>query len=226
MAKLGNNEIIPGFDDGRDPEISILLERTDVESRCLKVHLSGRIDTYNTSYFQKAVDSLVASGFVYLVFCCAGLGYVSSSGIGAFTKLHQAVKGLGGELFMVDLKPQVYDIFNILGYTNYFSFRETADDAIENLRHYALRRASTATLFPLSFSCPACGTKLKTRSRASSCARPARRGSWWARTARRGAGPTRISSRSDAAVRRVGAEPREFRQGAAQVAGVPRLPAR
>jgi anti-sigma B factor antagonist len=164
MAQHGNNAIIPGFDDGKDAWISIILERTEEEEHCLKVHLSGRIDTYNSSYFYTSAEKLISAGFHYLVFCCASLGYVSSSGIGAFTRIHKAVKDKGGDMFMVDLQAQVYDVFNILGYTNYFSFRETADDAIENLRVSSGRRASATDLFPLSFSCPKCKAKLKAKN--------------------------------------------------------------
>jgi anti-anti-sigma factor len=161
MAQLGNNEIVPGFDDGRDAEISILLERTEAEARCLQVHLAGRIDTYNSSYFQKSADLLLSTGFYFLVFCCGGLSYVSSAGIGVFAEIHKAVKSLDGEMFMVDLQPQVYEVFSILGYTNFFSFRETADDAIENIRHSAGQRVSTAARFPISFPCPSCKARLK-----------------------------------------------------------------
>jgi anti-anti-sigma factor len=163
MAQLGNNEIVPGFDDGRDGGISIILERTEVEARCLKVHLAGRIDNYNSSYFKNSADKLITSGFPYLVFCCAGLSYVSSAGIGAFSKIREAVKAQGGEMFMVDLQPQVYEVFKILGYTNFFSFSDTADDAIEHLRKYAERPPSASGRFPVTFLCPSCSTKLKTK---------------------------------------------------------------
>jgi anti-sigma B factor antagonist len=161
MAQLGNNAIVPGFDDGKDAWISIILERIDNEERCLKVHLAGRVDTYNSSYFYAAAEKLIAAGFRYLVFCCASLGYVSSSGIGAFMRIHKSVGDRGGEMFMVDLQPPVYDVFNILGYTEYFSFRDTAEDAILNLRASSERRASASVLFPLSFPCPSCKAKLK-----------------------------------------------------------------
>jgi anti-sigma B factor antagonist len=161
MAQTGNNKIVPGFDDGRDSGITILLERTEAEARCLKVHLSGRIDTYNSSYFKKSADMLISAGFPYLVFCCASLSYVSSSGIGAFANIREALKAKDGEMFMVDLQPQVFEVFKILGYTEFFSFSETADDAIENLRRSAGRRAPASARFPVSFPCPGCGTKLK-----------------------------------------------------------------
>jgi anti-sigma B factor antagonist len=161
MTQSGNDAIVPGFDDGKDAWISILLEKVDKEKHCLKVHLAGRIDTYNSSYFYAAAEKLTAAGYIYLVFCCAGLSYVSSSGIGAFMRIHKSVGDRGGEMFMVDLQPPVFDVFNILGYTEYFSFRETADDAILNLRASSQRRASAAVLFPLSFPCPSCKAKLK-----------------------------------------------------------------
>jgi anti-sigma B factor antagonist len=160
MAQLGNNEIVPGFDDGRDAGVSIILERTDADPGCLKIHLAGRIDTYNSSDFHKSADKLIAAGFRFLVFCCANLVYVSSAGIGALMRVHEAAKAQGGEMFMVDLQPQVYDVFNILGYTTYFSFRETAEDAIENLRLSSARRGAASMTFPLPFPCPKCKTKL------------------------------------------------------------------
>ena len=49
MANFGNNAIVPGFDDGGDSGISIMLERAGADGRCLKVHLTGRIDTYNAA---------------------------------------------------------------------------------------------------------------------------------------------------------------------------------
>ena len=162
MANFGNNAIVPGFDDGGDSGLSIILERAGADGRCLKVHLTGRIDTYNASYFQRSADLLISSGFHYLVFCCASLNYISSAGIGALTKIRESLKALDGAMFMVDLQPQVYDVFNILGYTSYFSFRETADDAIENLKALAERRAAASGLFPLAFPCPRCSSKLKT----------------------------------------------------------------
>jgi anti-anti-sigma factor len=162
MAQLGNNAIVPGFDDGKDAGISIILERVEAEAHCLKVHLAGRIDTYNSTYFQRSSDLLLSSGFYYLVFCCASLGYVSSAGIGAFTQIHESAKAVDGAVFLVYMQPQVYEVFNILGYTNYLSFRETAEEAIENLRVSAELRALTPGRFPLAFSCPHCSSKLKT----------------------------------------------------------------
>ncbi len=163
MTQLGNNEIVPDFDNGSDGGLSIILERTEVDARCLKVHLTGRIDTYNSSYFKKSADKLISSGFSYLVFCCASLSHVSSAGIGAFSQIREAVKALDGEMFMTNLQPQVYEVFEILGYANFFSFIETADEAIERLRKSPERRLSASARFPATFPCPSCSTKLKTK---------------------------------------------------------------
>ena len=80
-----NNLIIPGFDNDKDDSLTISLRKVDSISNCLVVYLSGYIDTYNSSFFQKQVMKVIEAGFINLIFNCSALNYVSSTGIGSFT---------------------------------------------------------------------------------------------------------------------------------------------
>ena len=80
-----NNSIVPGFDDEKDDSLKILLEVAPSVDKCLIVYLNGYIDTYNSNFFQKRIAKVVEAGFVNLIFNCAALNYVSSTGIGSFT---------------------------------------------------------------------------------------------------------------------------------------------
>ena len=80
-----NNDIIPGFDNDRDDSLTINLRRADGVKDGLFIYLSGYIDTYNSSFFQKKITNVIEAGYINLIFNCSSLNYVSSTGIGSFT---------------------------------------------------------------------------------------------------------------------------------------------
>ena len=87
-----NNELVPGFNDERDDSLKINLDRIPDVDKGLVIHLNGYIDTYNSSFFQKRIQKVVDNGYINLIFNCAALNYVSSTGIGSFTAFLKMVK--------------------------------------------------------------------------------------------------------------------------------------
>ena len=88
---MSNNTIIAGFDDEKDESLTIKLQKIDSLNTCMVIFLNGYIDTYNSSFFQKRISKIIESGYVQLVFNCASLNYVSSTGIGSFTAFLKTV---------------------------------------------------------------------------------------------------------------------------------------
>jgi anti-anti-sigma factor len=127
---MGNNDIVPGFDDERDESLDIKLENAPGIEGCLILTLNGRIDTENSVYFQKHIQKLVAAGFMRLIFNCAGLDYVSSTGIGSFTSFLKMLKPKGGDLVLLEIQPKVYEVFQLLGFSQFFAIKKTLEEAI------------------------------------------------------------------------------------------------
>jgi len=48
-----NNSLIPGFDNEKDDSLTISLRKAEGIPRGMFIYLSGYIDTYNSSFFQK-----------------------------------------------------------------------------------------------------------------------------------------------------------------------------
>ena len=94
---MSNNNIVPGFNDEKDDSLRINLEKVPEVENCLTIYLIGYIDTYNSSFFQKRIARVVEAGYVNLIFNCASLNYVSSTGIGSFTAFLKMVKPKGEE---------------------------------------------------------------------------------------------------------------------------------
>jgi anti-anti-sigma factor len=168
---MANNDIVPGFDDEKDDSLKIKLEKITGAPRCLMMSLNGYIDTYNSNFFQKRVQKAIEGGFVRLIFQCNGLNYVSSTGIGSFTTFLKAVKPQGGDLVLLDIQPKVYEVFQLLGFSQFFNIRDNIDDSISFFNTDKTREK--VIVFPKVVACPICYKKLKAvkpgRFRCSEC---------------------------------------------------------
>ncbi len=165
-----NNTLVPGFDSERDDSLTIVLRRLpEVENGCL-VYLNGYIDTYNSSFFQKQITKLIDAGFKNLIFNCSSLTYVSSTGIGSFTVFLKMVRPKGGDIVLLEIQSKVYEVFQLLGFSQFFNIKNTIEEAVSYFKHDT---ATETSLFPTVISCPVCEKKLRAtcsgRFRCSGC---------------------------------------------------------
>lgn len=169
---MSNNDIVPGFDEERDESLKIRLQKPETSADgVLILYLNGYIDTYNSNFFQKRVNKAIETGFTKLIFHCSGLTYVSSTGIGSFTAFLKAVKPRNGDLVLLEIQPKVYEVFQLLGFSQFFHIKDSLDEAVDFFRKGPSEIDSH--LFPKIFRCPICSTKLKAsksgRFRCSNC---------------------------------------------------------
>lgn len=165
-----NNAIIPGFDNDRDESLTISLRKADDIAKGIYCYLSGYIDTYNSSFFQKQISKVIDAGFINLVFNCSSLNYVSSTGIGSFTVFLKTVKPKGGDVVLLEIQPKVYEVFQLLGFSQFFNIKQTADEA---RAFFATGTVKVNETFPAIITCPICHKKLRAmkagRFRCSGC---------------------------------------------------------
>jgi anti-anti-sigma factor len=168
---MTNNDIVPEFDNEKDESLKIQLQNVSEVESCLVLTLSGYIDTYNSTFFQKRVQRAIEAGFIRLIFHCNGLNYVSSTGIGSFTAFLKAVKPKGGDLVLLEVQPKVYEVFQLLGFSQFFTMKDTLENAIGFFRGDSVEQDPEP--FPKIFPCPVCSKKLKAvktgRFRCSEC---------------------------------------------------------
>lgn len=166
-----NNTIVPGFDNEKDDSLTISLRKADSINKGIFIYLSGYIDTYNSSFFQKQMTKVIEAGFINLVFNCSSLNYVSSTGIGSFTVFLKLVRPKGGDIVLLEIQPKVYEVFQLLGFSQFFNIKSSADEAIAFFSNGG--GVSENSTFPLVISCPVCNKKLRAtksgRFRCSGC---------------------------------------------------------
>ena len=168
---MTNNDIVPGFDDEKDESLKIKLQKVNEAEGCLVLYLTGYIDTYNSNYFQKRVAKAIEAGFIRLIFQCGGLNYVSSTGIGSFTAFLKSVKPRGGDLVLLEIQPKVYEVFQLLGFSQFFNIKDNLEDSVNFFKTGISPEKDS--VFPKVFTCPICSKKLKAvkpgRFRCSEC---------------------------------------------------------
>jgi anti-anti-sigma factor len=124
---MDNNDIVPGFNDEKDDSLKIKLD-TDGSSNSLILYLNGYIDTYNLPFFKDRIAFVVKSGRLHLTFECSELHYLSSTGVAAFTTILKKVKAQGGDMILLNIKANVYDVFQLLGFSQVFTMQNNRDD--------------------------------------------------------------------------------------------------
>lgn len=82
------------------------------------VTLDGRLDTTNVDQFQKDIEPLMQGDKPNIEIDCSNMSYTSSQGLRQFLVLQKSVMARGGKMVMVNMNPQVKEVFDITGFSN------------------------------------------------------------------------------------------------------------
>lgn len=155
-----NENIIPGFDDSYDKNLSLTLSNVENIAQCVSVYIKGSLDNYNSVFFQEKLDKIITSGYLKVIFRCSALDYVSSTGIGVFATFFSKIKDAGGNIVFTDLQPKVEELFQLLGFSHFFHIAANYDDGVKFLGDKA---TIIESVFPKSIACPICNVHLKAK---------------------------------------------------------------
>ena len=92
--------------------------------------ISGRIDANNSKELENFILENIEKGSVKIIADLKNLEYISSAGLRVFLLVVKKI-GKTGFVYLSNLQPQVYQIFDISGFNNIFSIFETREAALE-----------------------------------------------------------------------------------------------
>lgn len=149
-----NNDIIEGFNETIE-DLRLKLNIVPDIPNCLQVIVSGYIDTYNAPTLQRQLNKIVDAGYINIILDAEELTYLSSTGIGALVNLLKSLKSLNGNLVIAKMKMKVQEILKLLGFSTFFDFTDTLEDAINFIKQ------NKGMSFVRTINCPGCGVKLR-----------------------------------------------------------------
>ena len=79
--------------------------------------IAGRVDTVTSSDLENAIGQVWNEKSVNLVFDCAQMEYISSSGLRIVLKAHKQVTAAGGKFSLRNLNSEVRSVMDITGFS-------------------------------------------------------------------------------------------------------------
>lgn len=93
------------------------------ENEVLTGAFNGRLDSAIADQLEKEMQPLMDCADKNIVLDCAGLEYISSSGLRLFLTLRKEVAKKGGTLTLSHINDDIRSVFTITGFFKLFEFR-------------------------------------------------------------------------------------------------------
>ena len=89
----------------------------------------GELDASSSVQADQALEEAIASTNGYIFIDCSELAYISSAGLGVLLAAFQACNLKGIQMVMVDMKPKIRNVFEILGLDRLIKSAASVEDA-------------------------------------------------------------------------------------------------
>lgn len=123
IPTLGENEFVG---------LTLSFQEIPALDNGLIIYLDGHLDSQNSFWFKKQIDNVINSGYIKLIFQMEKYKYIASPGLGTFTSFFKSLKPIGGDLCICNLSPQMYEVFQLLGFSAFFSIYDDIDSSIDH----------------------------------------------------------------------------------------------
>lgn len=81
----------------------------------LEISIVGEVDANSSIDLDQVVGKAIKDQIIKIMIDCSGLTYISSAGLGVFVSHLDDLKGYGGRFVFFEMRPAVYNVFEILG---------------------------------------------------------------------------------------------------------------
>jgi len=108
------------------------LVRSKVENGVAVVYPKGHLDAHGVERFEKELVKLIDAGVVQLVVNGRDLSYISSAGMGVIMGYLDEIREKGGDIKLCAVNERVYEIFDLVGFTDIYSFLDTEELALQS----------------------------------------------------------------------------------------------
>lgn len=112
--------------------IELALNKIGTRGDIALVKIKGYIDTTTSSEVSSKLTELINDGTCQLIIDMGGVNYVSSAGWGAFVGEIRTIRENGGDLKIVQMTPDVFEVFEMLEFNRILDYYETIEEAVND----------------------------------------------------------------------------------------------
>ena len=112
--------------------IQLSVEKTGTRNSISVIKVGGYIDTTTSSELEHALSTLLKSGSHNIIIDLGNVDYVSSAGWGIFISEIKGIREKGGDLKLVRMIPEVYEVFELLEFHYILKAFDTIEEAVKD----------------------------------------------------------------------------------------------
>ena len=113
---------------------AFLITKEQLPEGVVFLSVRGFLDAHTFEELEKAINDIFEGGTYKLVVDLAGLDYISSAGAGVFIGAIGTAQENDGNIVLMKPSPNVKEVFDLLGLSQIFTFRDSRDEAAKALR--------------------------------------------------------------------------------------------
>src|SRR6056297_2350794 len=98
------------------------------------VKCQGYIDTTTSSLLESKMGEIMSGKNYKIIIDLGDVDYISSAGWGIFISEIKNIRKNKGDIKLVDMKPEVMEIFELLDFTNILEYYKSIDDAVKKFK--------------------------------------------------------------------------------------------
>lgn len=105
--------------------------RSKIDGEIAVIYPKGHLDAHNVERFEKEIIKLLGNSIVRIVVNCKDLNYISSAGMGIIMGYLDEIREKKGDIKLCSVNDRVYEIFDLVGFTDIYDFVEDEGGAIK-----------------------------------------------------------------------------------------------
>ncbi|NIA30482.1 MAG: anti-sigma factor antagonist [Actinobacteria bacterium] len=112
--------------------IQLSVAKTGSRNNISVIKVGGYIDTTTSSELEHALNTLLKAGSYNIIIDLGNVDYVSSAGWGIFISEIKGIRESGGDLKLVRMIPEVYEVFELLEFHFILKAFDSIEEAIQD----------------------------------------------------------------------------------------------
>ncbi|NOY58733.1 MAG: STAS domain-containing protein [Calditrichaeota bacterium] len=112
--------------------IQLSVAKTGSRNNISVIKVGGYIDTTTSSELEHALNTLLKAGSYNIIIDLGNVDYVSSAGWGIFISEIKGIRENGGDLKLVRMIPEVYEVFELLEFHFILKAFDSLEEAIQD----------------------------------------------------------------------------------------------
>jgi anti-anti-sigma factor len=131
MARDSSGDLDEIMGEEKLAAVGIEVKYEELENGIVLLRISGNLDSSSAEDLEEMLERIYNYGITKIVVDLSNVSYISSGGWGIFTGRVKTLREGRGDVVLVGMSPEVYDIYELLGFRDVIMHFQTVDEGIE-----------------------------------------------------------------------------------------------